>query len=568
MKKIANKLRDMKVKVKLTVLSGILTISILLVGLAGIICAGFMNQKTQDLAEEWMPAALMVSKLNTLTSDYRIMQYEHMSSLNQEEMEECETELARITDTIAKSSDEYENSLSAEEDRSLMAEAKDAWYVYVEKSAQIEELSRAGKSEEAAVIMHGEGKILYDQFLEKIDGLMSYNEAGAAKAAQNAHLTYIFDIVLIIIVVILSIVLAAILSHIVTESIIGPLKEVHDVLGEISAGSLEVSMNYKSEDEFGELSDAINFFVDSLKEIITDEKVILLKMADGNFDVNTSAESKYIADYEPILSSMRAIKEKLGGTMERIAESTEQISIASGQMADKAQSLADGAAEQASTVEELVASVEEAASHAADSALQAGGASDDADKVRKYAENSNERMKEMIEAMDSINDTSKKISTIIQTIETIAAQTNLLSLNASIEAARAGEAGKGFAVVADEIGKLALQCSEAAGNTKNLIVMSINQVENGDRLAKDTAQELYTVTEGVVKIVEVTDRVKINCENQAAAMKEIDDGIDIISKVVESNSAAAEESFAASEELAAHAQNLQAQMNEFEFTDN
>lgn len=176
-------------------------------------------------------------------------------------------------------------------------------------------------------------------------------------------------------------------------------------------------------------------------------------------------------------------------------------------------------------------------------------------------------MQDMIGAMDKINQTSKEISTIIQAIESIATQTNLLSLNASIEAARAGEAGRGFAVVADEIGKLALQCSQAAGDTKNLIETAISQAESGDKIAKDTAEELFSVTQGVEKIVEAANAVRINCENQALSLKQIDEGIEVISKVVETNSAAAEESSAASEELAAHAQNLQNQMSEFSFSD-
>lgn len=567
MKKLKETLKNLKVKSKLLVLAGVMVFFILLIGLVAIVCAGFMNQKTKDLAEGWMASALMATELDTMTSNYRIMQYGFISSVKEEDMNNFETQMESISEQISDITASYEAILLSEEDKKLLLATSSSWASYKEISAEVIELSKLGKNAEAAEFMVGECKNKYDEFGKNIDALVEFNQTGADSAAALARNTYSFVVIIIIFVLVIAIILAAIISKIVTWSVNEPLKKVHDVLGEISSGSLGVSMDYEAKDEFGNLAIAINSFVASLKEIINDEKGLLLEMADGNFNIRTQAEDKYIGDYEPILASMRAINKKLGSAMERIADSTNQVLVASEQMAEEAQTLADGATEQASTVEELLATVEDAAGQAAEGAKQADEASANANSVRKQAEQSNERMKEMIDAMDKINQTSKEISTIIQAIESIATQTNLLSLNASIEAARAGEAGKGFAVVADEIGKLALQCSEAAGTTKTLIETARLQAENGDKIAKDTADELFSVTEGVIKIVEVADAVKVNCENQAKSMKQIDEGIEIISKVVENNSAAAEESSAASEELAAHAQNLQDQMSGFHFKD-
>lgn len=567
MKKLKETLKNLKVKSKLLVLAGVMVFFILLIGLVAIVCAGFMNQKTKDLAEGWMASALMATELDTMTSNYRIMQYGFISSVKEEDMNNFETQMENISEQISDITASYEAILLSEEDKKLLLATSSSWASYKEISAEVIELSKLGKNAEAAELMVGECKNTYDEFGKNIDALVEFNQTGADSAAALARNTYSFVVIIIIVVLAIAIILAAIISKTVTWSVNEPLKKVHDVLGEISSGSLGVSMDYEAKDEFGNLAIAINSFVASLKEIINDEKGLLLEMADGNFNIRTQAEDKYIGDYKPILASMRAINKKLGSAMERIADSANQVLVASEQMAEEAQTLADGATEQASTVEELLATVEDAAGQAAEGAKQADEASANANSVRKQAEQSNERMKEMIDAMDKINQTSKEISTIIQAIESIATQTNLLSLNASIEAARAGEAGKGFAVVADEIGKLALQCSEAAGTTKTLIETARLQAENGDKIAKDTADELFSVTEGVIKIVEVADAVKVNCENQAKSMKQIDEGIEIISKVVENNSAAAEESSAASEELAAHAQNLQDQMSGFHFKD-
>lgn len=567
MKKIAELIKNFKVKSKLLVLAGTLSAGILLVGMAAIACAGFMNQKATDLAVGWMPSALMATEMDTLTSNYRLMQYALLTSKTEEELKAYEAQLQEISDEISEVSATYESVLIDEEDRELLMATREAWAVYKESGNQVIELSKAGHQDEAEVLMLGSCKALYDQFGEKIEALVSYNESGADGASANIASTYVFVIGLIIACVVVFILLAALISTIITKGVSQPLKQVQDVLTKMSSGSLDVHMDYESKDEFGDLSNAINNFVSSLQEIISDETHLLTQMAEGNFNIKTSVQDKYVGSYEIILTSMRAIKEKLGSSMMEIAESSRQVLIASEQMAAEAQALSEGATEQASTVEELLATVEEVASQADNGAKQADEASADADNVRKQAERSNDRMQDMIGAMDKINQTSKEISTIIQAIESIATQTNLLSLNASIEAARAGEAGRGFAVVADEIGKLALQCSQAAGDTKNLIETAISQAESGDKIAKDTAEELFSVTQGVEKIVEAANAVRINCENQALSLKQIDEGIEVISKVVETNSAAAEESSAASEELAAHAQNLQNQMSEFSFSD-
>lgn len=565
MRKLMNLVGNLKVKKKMLLLVGTLICSILLVGAIAMLGAGFMNQKTTDLAETWMPSALLANEMDTMTSNYRLMQYGYLTSSTEEQMNNFYTEMENISGQISDTSASYEAILISDEDKQLLAAVRASWAQYKELSAQVIELSSAGHNDEAAALMVGECKTVYDEFGDNIEALVQFNERGADSSSTIAERTYLFVLGMMIAILIVSIGLALIVSNVVTGTIVNPLKQVHDVLKEISGGSLKVEMHYESKDEFGELSRAINGFVHSLDEIISDEKRLLLSMADGNFDIRTNAEDKYVGDYEPIIASLRAMNRKLSGVMEQIADSSGQVLVASEQMAEEAQTLAEGATEQASTVEELLATVEEVTEQAATGAKQADGASQEADVVRGQAERSNERMQDMINAMDKINQTSKEISTIIQTIESIASQTNLLSLNASIEAARAGEAGRGFAVVADEIGKLALQCSEAAGTTKELIETAMEQAEGGDKIAKDTAEELFSVTEGVVKIVEVADAVRISCENQAESMKQIDAGIEIISKVVESNSAAAEESSAASEELAAHAQNLQDQMSIFKF---
>lgn len=559
-------LKNKKVKDKLLLQSRSLGGGILLVGVIAVIALTLLNNKIRDISKGWMPSATLAQEMNGFTADYRIRQYGYLTTTDPEKMADYEALIEDLSQKIDDASAEYESILQSDEDRELLTDVRQKWAEYKEISGEVMKMSAAGEQEKAQLEMVGAAREAYDRFEESLDTLVNYNKDGCERAGNMAQKTYIFVIVVIVLSIAICRVLSGFITKAVTGSVMEPLSEVRRVLKEISEGVLEgVHMEYESKDEFGELAAAVNQLVVSLQDIISDEKYLLLEMASGNFNIQSTATEKYVGDYAPILESLRKINRKLGDAMSQIADSSEQVAAASDQMAKEAQQLADGAMAQASTVQELLATIESVTDQAEESARKAQKASNDAQNVKNQAVDSNERMKQMIEAMDTINRTSDEISSIIGSIESIASQTNLLSLNASIEAARAGEAGKGFAVVADEIGKLALQCSEAAGNTRNLIETAVTQAANGDKIAKDTAQELFQVTEGVVKIVDISNEVKENCENQALSMKQIDEGVETISKVVESNSAAAEESSAASEELAAHAQNLEAQVSIFQF---
>lgn len=162
-----------------------------------------------------------------------------------------------------------------------------------------------------------------------------------------------------------------------------------------------------------------------------------------------------------------------------------------------------------------------------------------------------------------INVTSKEIENIIVTIEDIASQTNLLSLNASIEAARAGEAGKGFAVVADQIGKLASESGQAAVNTKELIIRTLEEIDSGNAITAKTAQSFKELIENIKKFAVVAKGTSEMSVSQANSLKQIQDGVEQISAVVQSNSAVAEETSATSEELSAQAETLKSLVGQF-----
>ena len=179
-------------------------------------------------------------------------------------------------------------------------------------------------------------------------------------------------------------------------------------------------------------------------------------------------------------------------------------------------------------------------------------------------EQNQEKMKLMMNAMNSIHETSQKVVGIIQTIEDIASQTNLLSLNASIEAARAGEAGKGFAVVADEIGKLALESSKAANTTRELIEISMAEIKEGNTIAKSAMNSLQESVNAVCRVNGMIQETAQDASIQAENMEQLRTGINEISQGINDNSSASQETSATSQELASQAEILNQMVQKFE----
>ena len=469
-----------------------------------------------------------------------------------------------IHDAKKKSFEEYfaviEETLTTSDERQMYADMKDEINEYWQIDAQI---IQTGSTTDTALSIQAQelsrDKLdpIYDDVYARLAELLdlNVNQGDSLSAALSAISTILAIIVIIAIIAVT--VFAIKMGKNIARGIVEPLNALVERFTAFAKGDLSSPFpTVKSKDEIAEMISEANEMAFTLGDIFGDTGYLLSEMAEGNYTVKSKAVDKYTGEFFQLLEAIRAMRDQMIQTLRSIEESSDQVSAGAENLAEASQSLAEGATDQAGSVQEIQATITTIteniqffAKTTEESYNQAKIQADAADKSRV-------EMQAMVDVMNRINETSRKIENIISEIEDIAEQTNLLSLNASIEAARAGESGRGFSVVADQIRQLAEQSTRSAVDTRELIEGSIQEIAEGNKAAGNVSETIEKVVNGIQQIAESAKQASTMASDQAEAMVQAEQGVTQVSEVVQSNSATAQECSATSEQLSAQAVEL------------
>lgn len=559
---IKEKLINMKVNKRL-MLSYIIVLILLVIGIVVSVTSlvNIGNQIQQFYEHPFKVSA----RANTINTEFEGMQKSVFRSISTADKQIVEESIknAKEAGTIISDNLAIIKKLFLG-DQKIVEQLEDALNRLAPMREEVLNLASENKNKEAADYMEKNNILVIEEAQEYLNTLIE--TADTTGSNMIIHLQRLQSVVIIVLVIlcVVSLVISMSFAKIITDSIKKPVDELETVAENLATGKLDMDViTYESKDELGNLSSNMKKAMIILRGMIVDIAYLTEEIAKGNFEVKTKNEGYYVGEFQPLLMAIREMNTNLSAAMSQINDASDQVTQGASQMAESAQTLAEGAADQAGTVEELNAAIDNVSNMARTMAEDTQKAADEVSGSVQRADSSRGKMKELIQAMERIDATSKEIGNIISEIEDIASQTNLLSLNASIEAARAGEAGKGFAVVADQIGKLASDSAQSASNTRELIMKTLDEIKIGNDITNDAFESFEEIIKDVESFSEIAKSTSQKSSEQYNSLHRIDEGVEQISSVVQSNSATAQETSATSEELAAQAESLKALVARF-----
>ena len=280
-------------------------------------------------------------------------------------------------------------------------------------------------------------------------------------------------------------------------------------------------------------------------------------------DLSGHVDSDRHDEFGDLMRALGAMNMSLGNMVRQVRHTTDNIAVASAEIATGNNDLSHRT-EQTSSDLQQTASAMDTLTHtlrqSADSARQASGLAASASDV---AQRGGQMVQQVVNTMHDINVSSKRISDIIGVIDGIAFQTNILALNAAVEAARAGEQGRGFAVVAAEVRSLAQRSAQAAREIKDLINVSVSNVESGARLVADAGTTMEDIVQSVRKVADIINEITVSATEQSAGISEVNQSVANLDQMTQQNAALVEESAAAATSLQEQADTMARTMSAF-----
>ncbi|WP_252235102.1 methyl-accepting chemotaxis protein [Clostridium sp. CH2] len=466
------------IKSKLIFLVIIFVITIVFMGIYSTKTLNNVNQKSTIISKEFIPAIVYSEELNTMTSDFRLLEYSHIVATTPEIMEEKEKAMEEKEKEIQKKLDMYSKTIYREEDKELFDTVKEEWNKYLGLHNQVIDLSKELKTQEAMNIMSEDLREAFNKASSSLIKLADLNKKMTENASLEGDKEYNTSIKINIIIIAVLSVLSIIFGVIIINAIRKPLNMLKVELDSLAerGGDLTKEIEINSEDEIKDLSVSLNKFIQNLRNIIKQ-----VNESSNSIDDVTEIIKNNVTKLNSDIEEVSATTEELAANMEETAASSEEMLATSQE------------------IEEVVKSISQKSQ---EGAIKAGEISNRAEDTKINVQASEKKSIELFKStkleLEEAIQASKvveQINVLSESIMQITSQTNLLALNAAIEAARAGEAGKGFSVVAEEIRKLAEQSKDTVIEIQNITGKVTSAVRNlsssSDKLLRFMSIDVY-----------------------------------------------------------------------------
>jgi methyl-accepting chemotaxis protein len=478
-------------------------------GVFSVIQLGKVNQKSTDLADNWMPSARMLLELKTDLARYRTNEVQHIMSETAEERGTYEKAMGVIWDKIQKDLVTYQKLPAEGEERQLGQQVATTMAAYKPLHDKVMAASSAQQDADARTLMRGDALQVYRSMTGTLDKLVKINVDGGEQASDDADALYASARAWVIGAIVGAIAIGLALAVFIARLVATPLRQAVQIAQTVASGDLTSRIEVTSTDETGQLMQALRGMNDSLAKVVGE-----------------------------------------------VRHGTDTIATASSQIASGNQDLSSRTEEQASSLEETAASMEELTSTVKQNADNARQANQLAVSASEVAVRGGSVVSQVVDTMSAINTSSRKIVDIIAVIDGIAFQTNILALNAAVEAARAGEQGRGFAVVASEVRSLAQRSAAAAKEIKGLIDDSVGKVEAGSHQVAEAGQTMEEIVASVKRVTDIMGEIMSASQEQTQGIDQINQAISQMDQVTQQNAALVEEAAAAAASLQEQAGSL------------
>ncbi|MDT7836597.1 methyl-accepting chemotaxis protein [Aquabacterium sp. OR-4] len=402
-----------------------------------------------------------------------------------------------------------ESMAETPEEKAALAKVADTRKTYIAARDTVRKLKGEGKDDEAAAALDGQMKPKMEAYTAaQAEFVKLQRERGEAllEAVGRERMKTVWAVVGVMLLVVVGMAVGAVLT---VRSISAPMTQLAATARRIGEGDLTVDIDTTRKDEIGE-----------------------------------------------VLSSLAHMRDSLRRVVSQVQQAAESIQVASSEVASGNQDLSQRTEQAASNLQQTASSIEQLTGTVRQSADSAAQANQLAASAQSVAQRGGDVVSQVVSTMDAINQSSKKISDIIGTIDGIAFQTNILALNAAVEAARAGEQGRGFAVVAGEVRSLAQRSAEAAREIKGLIGASVEKVESGSRLVQDAGSTMSEIVSSVSRVTDIIGEISAASTEQSSGIGLVNGAIGSLDQMTQQNAALVEESAAAAESLREQAKRL------------